>query len=200
MDKNYELMMMRFLHIMHFVLFGKNERLIYFWKAEVIRRKRFILHRLLRESRQRQRNFLMWWRLANEMYINGNKYQRRCAIKLNEKLISKYGCEIGLGANIGKGLMIPHHSGIVIHGNIDIGDNFVIRQNTTIGQKDSDSKQNRISIGDNVDIGANSCILGLSVSIGHNVKVGAMSFVMENIPDNCTYVTTKTSRKISLNH
>ena len=92
--------------------------------------------------------------------------------------------------------MIPHHSGIVIHGNIDIGDNFVIRQNTTIGQKDSDSKQNRIFIGHNVDIGANTCILGLSVKIGHNVKIGAMSFIMENIPDNCTYVTTKTSRLI----
>lgn len=187
---------MRFIDIMLFVLFGKNDKLIYYWKAEVIRRNRFILHRLLREGKQRQRNYLMWWRLANEMYINGNKRQRKCAIKLNDKLVEKYGCEIGLGANIGKGLMIPHHSGIVVHGNIDIGDNFVIRQNTTIGQKDSDSKQHRIQIGHNVDIGANSCILGLSVKIGNNVKIGAMSFVMEDIPDNCTYVTRKTSRLI----
>ncbi|ENH3035365.1 serine acetyltransferase, partial [Escherichia coli] len=28
--------------------------------------------RLLREKRQRNRNFLFWWRLANEMHINGN--------------------------------------------------------------------------------------------------------------------------------
>ncbi|EDC5682026.1 serine acetyltransferase, partial [Salmonella enterica] len=27
-------------------------------------------------------------------------------------------------------------------------------------------------------------------------KIGAMSFVMENIPDNCTYVTDKKSRLI----
>ncbi|EAS7511132.1 serine acetyltransferase [Salmonella enterica] len=187
---------MNFFHILSFILFGKNDNLFYFWKTEVIRRDKFILHRLIREGKHRHRNYLMWWRLANEMYINGNKRQRKCAIKMNNKLISKFGCEIGLGARIGKGLIIPHHSGIVIHGNVDIGENFVVRQNTTIGQKDSDSKELCIHIGNNVVIGANSCILGLSVKIGDNVKIGAMSFVMENIPDNCTYVTDKKSRLI----
>lgn len=192
-----DLNLMKILHTAAFILFGKTENLFYYWKAEVIRRDKFIIHRLIREGMQRQRNYLLWWRLANEMYIHGNKKQKKIAIKINDKLVSKFGCEIGMGAKIGKGLMIPHHSGIVIHGNIDIGDNFVVRQNTTIGQKDSDSKENRITIGHNVDIGANSLILGLSVKIGDNVKIGAMSFIMEDIPDNCTYITKKDSRVIS---
>ncbi|EOO0214093.1 serine acetyltransferase, partial [Escherichia coli] len=29
-----------------------------------------------------------------------------------------------------------------------------------------------------------------------NVKIGAMSFIMEDVPDNCTYVTRKESRVI----
>lgn len=85
--------------------------------------------------------------------------------------------------------MLPHHSGVVIHGNVKIGENVIIRQNTTIGEKESDSRENYIVIGDNVDIGAHTCIIGLNVKIGSNVKIGAMSFIMEEVPDNCTYVT-----------
>ena len=55
---------------------------------------------------------------------------------------------------------------------------------------------NYIVIGDNVDIGAHTCIIGLNVKIGSNVKIGAMSFIMEDVPDNCTYVTRKESRMI----
>ncbi|KAA0606418.1 serine acetyltransferase, partial [Escherichia coli] len=36
----------------------------------------------------------------------------------------------------------------------------------------------------------------LNVKIGSNVKIGAMSFIMEDVPDNCTYVTRKESRVI----
>lgn len=82
----------------------------------------------------------MWWRLANEMFISGNQKQRKCAIKIKNALMERYGCDIGLGARIGKGLMLPHHAGIVIHGNVDIGENVIIRQNTTIGEKVSDSR------------------------------------------------------------
>lgn len=184
------------LHATLFALFGQNKKLISYWNAEVINRDKFILHRLLRNKNQRQRKYLFWWRLANEMYMNGTKRQRKAAIKINHKLISEFGCDIGLGANIGKRIVIPHHSGVVIHGSVDIGDNFIIRQNCTIGQKDTDNKENRVSIGNNVDIGANSCVIGLTVKIGDNVKIGAMSFVLEDIPSNCTYVTTKPYRVI----
>ncbi|EJJ5456918.1 serine acetyltransferase [Escherichia coli] len=185
-----------YFHIATFLLSGKSRNLSEYWKAEVIMRDKFVLHRLIRNGLQRQRGFLMWWRLANEMFISGNKKQRKCAIKIKNALMERYGCDIGLGARIGKGLMLPHHAGIVIHGNVDIGENVIIRQNTTIGEKVSDSRGNYIVIGDNVDIGAHTCIIGLNVKIGSNVKIGAMSFIMEDVPDNCTYVTRKESRVI----
>ena len=180
-----------------FLVFGKKEKLFDYWKHEIIRREKFSIIRLLREkNNNRGRNFLFWWRLANEMHMYGKKPFQKAAKRINVKLLEKFGCEISLGATIGKGLKIPHHSGIVIHKNVIIGENFVIRQNTTIGQKDSDSKSAILIIGDNVDIGAGTCIVGLSHFIGNNVKIGAMSFVNQDIPNNCTYITKKEARII----
>jgi len=107
-----------YFHIATFLLSGKSRNLSEYWKAEVIMRDKFVLHRLIRNGLQRQRGFLMWWRLANEMFISGNKKQRKCAIKIKNALMERYGCDIGLGARIGKGLVLPHHAGIVIHGNV----------------------------------------------------------------------------------
>lgn len=188
--------MLTYLIALSFVLCGDTTNLLMFWKSEVIRRDRFSLHRLLREKKHRGRNFLFWWRLANEMYINGGKLHKKAAKRINNHLINKFGCDIGLGANIGKGLSIPHHVGIVIHFAVDIGENLIIRQNTTIGKKENDNNNIRLSIGNNVNIGANSCIVGLSHKIGDNVTIGAMSLINEDIPNNCTYITTKKSRII----
>lgn len=192
--------MFKYVLALTFILFGNTHNLLSYWKAEVIRREKFSLHRLWREKKHRGRNFIFWWRLANEMYLNGGKLQKKAAKQINAHLMEKFGCEISLGANIGKGLKIPHHHGIVIHHLVDIGENLVIRQNTTIGQKDSDGKSFKLHIGDNVDIGANTCIVGLNHRIGNNVKIGAMSFVNCDVPDDCTLVTTKTTRFISHNN
>ena len=100
-----------YFHIATFLLSGKSRNLSEYWKAEVIMRDKFVLHRLIRNGLQRQRGFLMWWRLANEMFISGNQKQRKCAIKIKNALMERYGCDIGLGARIGKGLMLPHHAG-----------------------------------------------------------------------------------------
>ncbi|EES5837313.1 serine acetyltransferase, partial [Escherichia coli] len=83
--------MLSYLMAIHFVLFGNSTNLKNFWKHEVIRRKRMDIWRLLREKKQRNRNFLFWWRLANEMYINGNKLHKKAAKKLNSKIINKFG-------------------------------------------------------------------------------------------------------------
>ena len=48
-----------------------------------------------------------------------------------------------------------------------------------------------IIMGDKVYIGANSIILGGEIKIDNNVKIGAMSFVNNDIPDNCTVYTQK---------
>ncbi|MEF4723197.1 serine acetyltransferase [Escherichia coli] len=191
--------MLKYILAINFILFGNTSELFAYWKHEVIRRDKFSLHRLLREKKHFGRNYLFWWRLANEMYIHGSKLEKKAAKQLNANLLTKFGCEISLGARIGKGLKIPHHHGIVIHHAVSIGENFVIRQNTTIGQKDGESKSLILRIGDNVDIGANTCIIGLGHNIGDNVKIGAMSLVNSDIPNDCTFITTKTSRLITHN-
>lgn len=143
-----------------------------------------------------------------EIFYSGGDLLTKCILtvgsrlkkpqkKINIRLLEKFGCEISLGVQIGKGIKIPHHTGIVIHHSVKIGDNFVIRQNTTIGKKDGDPKSAILIIGDNVDIGANTCIIGLTHKIGNNVKIGGMSFINNDIPDNCTYVTKKEARIIN---
>lgn len=76
-----------YFHIATFLLSGKSRNLSEYWKAEVIMRDKFVLHRLIRNGLQRQRGFLMWWRLANEMFISGNQKQRKCAIKIKNALM-----------------------------------------------------------------------------------------------------------------
>ena len=80
--------------------------------------------------------------------------------------------------------------------NTIIGKNCYILQNITIGGANEPIK---IIIGDNVSIGANSVILGGEIKIGNNVKIGAMSFVNNDIPDNCTVYTQKTNTIIQNN-
>ncbi|MCE6966053.1 serine acetyltransferase [Enterobacter sp. MW07] len=189
--------MIKYLFAAYFLLFGNTHDLFKYWKAEIIRRDKFSLHRLLREKKTRERNFLFWWRLANEMFIHGGKFTKRAARKINTKLLNEYGCDLGLGLRVGKGLTIFHHTGIIVTSTAIIGENLTIRQNTTIGRKQSDDDRDVLTIGDNVDIGAHSFILGSNFEIGDNVKIGAMSFVMNDIPSGCTYVTRKDARLVS---
>jgi len=158
----------------------------------VIRKDKFSFRRLLREKKNRRRNFLFWWRLASEMNEHGNKRQKRVAESLSNMIKSKFAADIDLEARIGPGLHIPHHTGVVITYSARIGANFTIRQNTTIGVVQGMTDNDFIRIGDNVDIGANSCLVG-SITIGDNVVIGAMSFVNKDIPSDTIFITRKQS-------
>ncbi len=79
--------MLKYLVALFFAIFGDNEDLLMFWRKEIVRRDKIQLHRLLREkNNNRCRNFLFWWRLANEMHINGGRIHKKAAEKLNVKL------------------------------------------------------------------------------------------------------------------
>lgn len=176
-----------------FALSSKSAALREFWRIEIIRQPAFSWRRLYTHSRNRRRNFLLWWRLASEMYTRGNKAQRKAAKQINDRIKARFTTDIGLDARIGAGLHIPHHTGVVISDKARIGKNLVIRQNTTIGVVKSMTPEQLITLGDNVDIGANSCIIG-AVTIGDNVTLGAMSFVNQDIPANSVFITRKTSQ------
>jgi serine acetyltransferase len=173
-----------------FVLSEKASDLKEYWRIEVIRKDKFSWRRLLARKSDRNRKFLFWWRLANEMYLQGSRHQRKVATKIQDKLKNAYAADIELGLTVGSGLTIHHHTGIVIYHKAIIGKNFTIRQNTTIGGVQGMDENERMVIGDNVDIGANSCLVG-RFHIGDNVTVGAMSFVNKDIPANSTYICRK---------
>ncbi len=154
-------------------------------------RKPFTWRRiLLRCWRQPGKRFIVWWRIANCLFLQGGTFRRWAAFWINRKLESQYNTEIMLGADIGGGFRITHFHGVVITHNVVIGKNLLIRQNTTIGTKNNYGDR-LITIGDNVNIGANSCIIGDQITIGDNVTIGAMSFINKDIPSNCTVYTEK---------
>ncbi|EGN4344540.1 TPA: serine acetyltransferase [Escherichia coli] len=126
------------------------------------------------------------------MYKHGSRREQKIASKIGDKLKRDFAADVELGAIIGPGLHIPHHTGIVISKRARIGEKFTIRQNTTIGATQNMAPDAVIIIGNNVDIGANSCLIG-PISIGDNVTIGAMSFVNKDIPNNSVYITKKIS-------
>ncbi len=174
------------LHIIMFLLSKKSTDLKKFWREEITAKNKLSLFRLWLAHKDRNRHFLLWWRLASQMYLHGNKQQRRVAKKINWSLQCRYASDVALKATIGLNPKFVHLTGVVISGKSIIGDNAVIYQNVTIGLRKEDDPA-AATIGNNVNIGAGVCILG-KVNIGHNVNIGAMSLVFSDIPDDVTYI------------
>ena len=167
-----------------------------FWKTEYLQMENFSWYKLIEKSiKTKPDNFLFLWRLANAMYLSGNKKYMHCAKRIQNRIIIKYNMEIELGAIIGEGLKIHHYSSIIITKHAVIGKNFTCYQGVTIGWR-KDPYQ--IKIGDNVTIGCGSTVLGGTILIGNNIKIGAMTLVTENVPDNCTYINERTGKVIRL--
>jgi serine O-acetyltransferase len=97
-----------------------------------------------------------------------------------------FGCYIGLGAKIGKGVCLAYGGlGTVIHHKVVIGNNVYIGSNVTIGG--TNRKPTFPIIGDDCLISSGVRIIG-SISVGKNCVIGANAVVIANIPDNCCAV------------
>jgi len=93
-----------------------------------------------------------------------------------------FSCQIGMGAKLGKGVVLGYGGlGIVIHKRVIIGKNVIITQGVTIGgtSKIHDVPQ----IGNNCLIAPGAKILG-PVIVGNNSVVAANSVVLSNVPAN----------------
>ncbi len=95
------------------------------------------------------------------------------------RLVTKYGFEIGLDTAIGNHIMIPHPTGIVIGKGCIIGDECKIYQNVTIGRKNNAYP----TIGNNVIIYPGAVVIG-GITVGNNVVIGANAVVITDLPDN----------------
>lgn len=94
------------------------------------------------------------------------------------------GADIGLGASIGGGLLLPHPNGVVIHSDAIIGNNCMIMQQVTIGQL---ATAGAPKIGNAVYIGAGAKVLG-SICLGDYAAIGANAVVLIDVPSSCTAV------------
>ncbi len=129
---------------------------------------------------------------ANRLYHSSSFLNKIRAMRIHNKNIKLYGCEIYPQAKIGEGLYIPHCTGIIIGSTTEIGKNCTIYPNVVFGARYSPSKGNPVGrrhakCGDNCVFGANSSIIG-DVIIGNNVVVGAGAVITKDIPDNAVVV------------
>jgi serine O-acetyltransferase len=117
---------------------------------------------------------MFWLKEKNMSYLSGRIYR---------KLISNYGCFIGIKSKIGIGVKFPHPNGIVVGSTTVIGANCIIFQQVTFGGKlVGDAQKNCYPrLGDNITVFAGAKLIG-KINIGNNVVIGANSVVNKDIP------------------
>lgn len=97
-------------------------------------------------------------------------------------LVSAYSIDVGYGAKIGKGLVLPHPINIVIGGGAVVGSGVTLYQGVTIGK----SKGGYPKIGNGVKVFPGTIIVG-GIAIGSNAVIGAASYVDRNVDENEIY-------------
>lgn len=145
-----------------------------------------------------KREALFTYRLAKEWYDKGKRIRSKY---LQNKLITKFGCDISMKANIGEGLHLRHVNGVVIGKGVEIGKNVIIYHQVTIGGKNiGDAEKNAYpQIKDNVTIFSGAKIIG-DITIGENAVIGANSVVITNVESNSVYAGVPAKKVAELPH
>lgn len=95
----------------------------------------------------------------------------------------KYGFQIALSTNIGKGLYIGHFGTLVVNEKAVIGDYCNLSPCVTIGQANRGKLKGCPTIGNKVWIGTGVVIVGL-IKIGNNVLIAPNAYVNFDVPSN----------------
>jgi serine O-acetyltransferase len=106
---------------------------------------------------------------------------------LYRKVRNGYGIDLPYTVQLGRRVVIEHHSAIVIHGCCRIGDDCIVRQGVTLGNRYLDRPLEAPRLGDRVNVGAGAKILG-GVTLGDDVNIGANAVVLIDIPAGQTAV------------
>ena len=122
-----------------------------------------------------QIRYAYWWRKANK---NPNILNRM----ILKRYSKKYGLEISVSAEIGRGLYLGHPYNISVGGGVRLGDNVNLHKGCTIGRENRGKREGVPTIGDNVAIGINATVIG-NISIGSDVMIAPNSFVNFDVPD-----------------
>ena len=95
----------------------------------------------------------------------------------------KYGFEINIEAQIGKGFYLTSHCSPIIIGPVKIGNNCNIGHSVTIGRSRAGRRVGSPVLGDYVWIGTGAVIVG-GIHIGSHVLIAPNAFVNFDVPDN----------------
>ena len=95
----------------------------------------------------------------------------------------KYGFQIPVKTQIGKGFYLGHFGAVVINSKTIIGNYCNIAQGVTIGQANRGELKGTPVIGDKVWIGTNAVIVG-KIKVGSNILIAPNSYVNFDVPDN----------------
>lgn len=106
---------------------------------------------------------------------------------LYRKVRNTYGIDLPYTVQLGRRVIIEHHSGIIIHGDSVIGDDSIIRQGVTLGNRYLDRPYDAPILGKKVNVGAGAKILG-KVIIGDGANIGANAVVLKDVPSQATVV------------
>ena len=90
--------------------------------------------------------------------------------------------KLGYKTDIGAFTYINAKHGVIIEDEVQIGSHCSIYSRSTI-----DDKKGQVILKKNCKIGSHSVVMP-GVTVGENAVVGAMSFVNQDIPDNCVAV------------
>lgn len=93
----------------------------------------------------------------------------------------KYGLEIPVETNIGRGLYLGHAFNITINGKAVIGENCNIHKGVVIGRTNRGTLKGVPVIGNRVWIGINAAVVG-GITIGDDVLIAPCSYVNQDIP------------------
>lgn len=116
------------------------------------------------------------------------KLSKFLAQRYHIKLVKEFGICIGLKAEIGIGVHLPHPTSIVIGNQSVIGKNCSIYQNSTIGgaRVGDVLVGNQPTIGNNVTIFAGSMVLG-HITVADNVVIAANSVLLGDAKEKGVY-------------
>ncbi len=93
----------------------------------------------------------------------------------------RYGIQIYLKANIGRGFKLNHYGNIIINQGVSLGENCNVAQGVTIGNVSRGKLKGCPNIGNRVWIGANAVVVG-NIKIGDDVLIAPLTYVNCDIP------------------
>jgi serine O-acetyltransferase len=122
--------------------------------------------------------FLLIYRYAQS--VRSKFLKILCKIILRRYRI-KYGLEIPIEAQIGKGLYIGHAFNITINPHVVIGDSCNLHKGCLIGQENRGGRRGAPRLGNKVWVGINAVVVG-NIVIGDDVLIAPNSYVNCDVP------------------